>query len=134
MQVLQQQHARAVLRGPLGDADHRLEQARAFQLRRARRRTGRPEPTLHARREPRQLHRDRVRRRLAHSYELPQQLGPQPERRAAAEIEAGAEELQEDATDAASDAIEDVQDNGNVPDAAQEALDNAQEELESSTP
>ena len=42
--------------------------------------------------------------------------------------------LQENATDAASDAIENVQDDANVPDEAQEALEQAQQDLENVNP
>jgi hypothetical protein len=53
---------------------------------------------------------------------------------AAAELEGEAEELQEKAKDAAGDAIENVQDDGNVPDEVQEALEQAQQDLENLNP
>jgi hypothetical protein len=53
---------------------------------------------------------------------------------AAAEIQQGAQDLQENATDAAAESIDDVKDNGNVPDAAEDALEQAQQDLEQSTP
>jgi len=53
---------------------------------------------------------------------------------AAAEIQAGAEDLADDATDAAAETIDDVKDNTNVPDAAKEQLEQAQEQLETTTP
>ena len=48
---------------------------------------------------------------------------------AAAEIQAGAEKLTDEAKDTASDAIDAVKDNANVPDSAKQQLEQAQDQL-----
>lgn len=48
---------------------------------------------------------------------------------AAAEIQAGAEKLTDEAKDTAGDAIDAVKDDANVPDAAKEQLEQAQDQL-----
>ena len=62
------------------------------------------------------------------------QDGTKSAEQAAAEIQDGAEQLAENATDAANEAIDDVKDDAGVPDAAEEALEQAQADLEQSTP
>ena len=71
---------------------------------------------------------------LREDAEQAAQDGTKSAEQAAAEIQDGAEQLAENATDAANEAIDDVKDDAGVPDAAKDALEQAQADLEQSTP